>query len=159
MRLAPYGVICGLAIVACFEHAPRRGPLAARADSIVPRSQPLRCRRFSQSVLLPQQAPHHACTPEADSTAVLYIGRSGRVLGLLESWANDSIGLDRATRTVAALSAQLGPPTYQGPDQHGVLVHAWRTDSLCVGVYVFPRETDPIQLSHSTVDFFGGCVN
>jgi hypothetical protein len=61
-------------VAACYEHAPRRGPLAVVADSLLPRSAVAGCR--PSELELPGDPRVHACT--GGETALL-IDRWGRV--------------------------------------------------------------------------------
>ena len=143
-----------LALGGCYEHAPRRGPLAALADSIAPEGAPLTCVATAQMERLSGEAPYHLCTLPGKTTISVEIGRRGKVYSVLQIWSLDSAGRVRTAHTATSLTQMVGAPTYEGDDTHGNWVRHWSTDSLCVDL-VELRRARIVQLIHTTPDAFG----
>jgi len=147
-------IILALFLTGCYEHAPRRGPLATLADSVALSGGSLTCRQFSAEGLLPHQPRFRSCMRTDDSTVVVDIGRSGRVLSIRQFWPDDSLGKAKAASTIDSMTRQLGPPSFAGADMHGHHVHQWTSDSVCAGLYQ-RQEGGPFQFIRSTPDALG----
>jgi hypothetical protein len=94
-----------VASTACYEQAPRWGPLAGIADSLLPRHSVNGCRAYGPES--PGDPPVHACT--GGETAVL-VDRWGRVQRVIrhERPSAQSV-LEHYQALRAQLAARLGP--------------------------------------------------
>jgi len=146
--------VVAILMSACYEHAPRSGPLLALADSVAEANDGLKCRAISTEGLLPHQPPFHSCVLRSDTTVAMDIARNGRILSIRVFWPDDSVGRARAARTIDDVTARLGPPTFVGDDIHGHHVHQWATDSICAGLYQ-RSEGGTFQFARSTPDALG----
>lgn len=143
-----------LALSGCYEHAPRRGPLAALADSVAPEGASLTCVATAETERLAGEAPYHLCALAGKSTVSLEIGRGGKVYSVLQMWGLDSAGRVRTADAAASLTKLVGTPRYEGDDEHGNWVRHWSTDTLCVDL-VELRRARIVQLIRSTPDAYG----
>jgi hypothetical protein len=161
------GVACLLA--ACYERMPRRGPLAAIADSLFPSGEPLTC--LDNPPFPWEDAPRvRTCFNPADTSdprAVLLgssaqadhfmVGSTGWIYLVTKTWPGDSLGQLRAAAERDILSAELGPPVHDGTDQHGDGSTRWRGDGFCVSLHEGRRPPPFYQLGRSTVGLFLEC--
>jgi hypothetical protein len=124
-----------------YERAPRNGPLAAAADSLLPPAQTLICRQIPAG--LPDAPASRICA--TDSTLYpaqsLEITRSGYVLAIVLNWADDSAGQQKAadvarmfTKT-SGVAPKAGLAVFDGDE-----VTHWRTAAVCYGLF---RHTVP----------------
>jgi hypothetical protein len=128
----PSGSSCLLAMLLAgcgYEHAPRTGPLAALADSLFPPGVELKCRW--DIPLLSDSLPRARFCQSPHSPNVLYVGRSGRILGVLMNWADDSAGTVRASDDSVFLSKVTGIEVARGEADATAEEHHWKTDTVC----------------------------
>lgn len=73
-RLTMFGLATGLVagLAACYEDAPRSGPLARIADSLAPPSAMQRC--VTPSIRLPRQPRHRNCLYQGTDTVLVDVG-------------------------------------------------------------------------------------
>jgi hypothetical protein len=163
MRRSVYRVLSALApallafAAGCYEHAPRRGPLAALADSLVDVAGRGACLAIPAEHVLPGDPAHASCPIGPDTAAFYDVDRTGRVLRVVRNWASDSVGRAEAARVRQQLTSQFGAPTYAGDDTHGNQVYSWETAALCVGLYEGPLARGRgFQLNYRLRDLRGG---
>ena len=161
MRNSAHRVVLVAATVAfaagCYEHAPRRGPLANLADSLVNAAGRGACLHKSEDRLLPDYPAHVSCRIGANAPDFYDVDRTGRVLSLVRNWADDSSGRVRAANVRQQLTARLGTATYDGDDTHGGWVQNWQSAALCVGLYRGPPDRElGFQLNYKLRDVSGG---
>jgi len=122
-----------LALPACYEHAPHRGPLAAATDSLVPPNSAVTCQRPAHGY---QGDPSFRECQSHAASVFFSVTRDGRVLELTEAWPGDSAGQLRAAALrddLARVGVSLPPADTSNPlfsRWH------WKTDSVCATLFL-----------------------
>lgn len=160
LHLSRYRLLSALVVpawvglAACFEHAPRSGPLARMADSLAPARALKNC--YSPSMRLPRQPRHHICVYAAPDTVLVTVGVTGRVFSVVRNLPGNPETLGLLDSTGGPLVSTFGKPDYAGSDTHGGVEFHWRSDTLCVGLF-YPRGEPYLQLAFVLPEFYGRC--
>ena len=143
--------VCVALLLACYERAPRSGPLAAIADSVIA-DREIQCVR-NDEWRLPGTPAFATCLIPGDTSAFYYVGLTGRIYSVIRNWPAEST--DATSRTLRLISGRYGQPTFAGDDGHGNTVHHWRMDSLCVSIHEPLREPF-VQFNVTLPEYFAG---
>ena len=166
-RLGWLGFACVLA--ACYEGMPRRGPLAALADSLVPPGADLECTAVEPMPW--SNAPRlRTCFNPADSsdsravrlalrpqTDYIMLGSTGKVYSVTQTWPGDSLGQARAAVERQLLNGTLGPAHYNGTDGHGNGSTRWRGNGVCASLHEERRPPRFFELDRSIPGLYPDC--
>ena len=130
-RLAPFGV--ALLTAACYRLAPRHGPLAAVADSLVIEGT-LTCLEPEHTLLFfPKRQSCAVGTVHSDGFGSSFsVNRTGRVLDVVRHWVADSAGLRHAAALATSLAHAYGPGDTVA--REGIFGRRWRRPGSCVSL-------------------------
>ena len=117
---------------ACYQHAPRRGPLAVVADSFVPPASHVVCEEPREGY---EHGPAFRECRNSTRTVAFEVTRFGQVLNVSQDWPDDSLGRLRAQALVAQLTRSAGRPSHPPSVDWPMDRWDWGSDSLCATLY------------------------
>jgi hypothetical protein len=148
--------IAPAALLACYESATRRGPLAVLVDSLVGVNATLKCLSPPRDEQLPNYPHYHICASDSNPTVFFYVGANGAVLSVTRNLRSDSTGLAALAELRSGLNRRFGAPRSIVDDSDERLSSYWSGDSVCVSLH--RRITPPrLQLGYRTLAFARHC--